>query len=397
MVQDSGEHTREGKASETNLGERISRRRVLGSSAVLGGITIAGCLGNGDDDEAENGDDPGNGDDDDNGNGNGNGEADDVQVAIISSDAGFGDNAFNDNALAGLEEAADDFGVEVTQVEETETAQFAARQEDLAADGSYDLIVMVGFQHWEGLSENAEQYPDQYWMLINDHVEGADNVSGWIEMNNEMSFLAGVAAGTLTQEEIEHGDSSTDPDESVVGFAGGDEIDLIEAFEQSYIEGVEWVDDSIDVLTGYGGSFSDSEAVNEVASSQFDDGADIVWHAAAAAGAGAFSAAQENDRFALGVDTDQSVGDEQYADVILGSAIKALNEATYMVTEAVVEDQWEDVSGEQNLSVENEGIDFVVGQEFVGELPDSLDENLEAAKQAFIDDEIELSCGPTGC
>lgn len=376
-------------------GKGPSRRAVLASTGALGGIVIAGCLGDDDDngDDDDGADDDGAADDTETDDENGEGG----QVAIISSDAGFGDNAFNDNALAGLQDAEDDFGIEITQVEETETANFAARQEDLAADGSYDLIVMVGYQHYEGLVENAEAYPDQYWMLINDHVEGADNVSGWIEMNNEMSFLAGVAAATLTQEEIEHGDSSTEPDEATVGFAGGEDIDLINAFEQSYIEGVEWVDEDVEVLTGYGGSFSDTEALSDVASSQFDDGADIVWHAAAAAGAGAFSAAQDNDRFALGVDSDQSEGDEQYADVILGSAIKDLREATYMVTEATLEDDWDSVSGEQNLSIEQGTIDFIVGQEFEGELPDSLDENIEDGKQAIIDGDVELTCGPTGC
>ena len=147
-------------------------------------------------------------------------------------------------------------------------------------------------------------------MLINDHVEGADNVSGWIEMNHEMSFLAGVAAGTLTRHEIENAGSSTNPSESVVGFVGGEDIDLINAFETSYIEGAEWVNDDVEVLTGYGGSFSDTSAANDVAASQIDDGADIVWHAASAAGAGAFSAAQDGDRFGLGVDVDQSLTEE---------------------------------------------------------------------------------------
>ncbi len=353
-------------------GTALTRRSVLASGAGLGGIALAGCLGDEDGNNV-------------------------TQIAIISSDAGFGDNAFNDNSLDGLEQAAEEYDIEITTVEETEEAQFPARQEDLAADGSYDLIVMVGYQHHEGLVDHADAYPDQYWMLINDHVEGAENVSGWIEMNNEMSFLAGVAAGTLTHEEVDHAESSTDPDESTVGFAGGQDIDLINAFEQSYIEGVEWVNDEIEVLTGYGGSFSDPTGVNDVATSQFDDGADIVWHAAAAAGVGAFTAAEEANRFALGVDADQSITQEEYADVILGSAIKALDEATYMVAEAVVEDRWEDVSGEQNLSIENDGIDFVIGQEFEGQLPDSLEENLEEAKQAFIDGEIDLTCGPTGC
>lgn len=352
-------------------GTALNRRNVLTASAsVLGAAAISGCLGGGE---------------------GGN------QFAIISSPAGFDDNAFNDNALEGLEEAADEYDYEVNAVEETEEANYESVQAELAEQGTNDVIVLVGFNHLDALETNAAEYEDQLWMLINDHIDGQDNVSGWIEMNNEMSFLAGVAAGTLTGEDVSYDGSSTDPDGDIVGFVGGEDMDLIHAFEQSYIEGVDWVDSQVEVLTGYGGSFSDTSAAADVAGSQIDEGADIVWHAASAAGAGVFQAAQENDVFGLGVDVDQSITEEQYSDVILGSAVKALNEATYEVASAVAEDDWESVSGEQNLSIEQGGIDFVVGQEFEGDLPDSLSQNLEDAKQAIIDGEVELTCGPTGC
>ncbi len=348
----------------------VNRRTVLaGGAAVLGATALAGCL------------------DDDDGT---------QSVAIISSPAGFDDNAFNDNAAEGLNQAADEFGISVSTVEETEEAQYESVQADVAESG-FDLIVCVGDNHTGPLETNAFEYPDQNWMLINNVIEDADNVSGWIEMNNEMSFLAGVVAGIMTNEEFEHGDSATDPDEAIVGFVGGEDIPLINAFEQSYIESVEWVNDDVDVLTGYAGSFSDTGAANDVASSQIDDGADIVWHAASAAGAGAFSAAQDNDRFAIGVDVDQSVTEDQYQDVILGSAVKALNEATYQVAESVVEGTFDEQVGEQNLSIAQESIDFVVGQAFEGELPDVVEDELAAARQGFIDGEIELTCGPTSC
>ncbi len=349
----------------------VDRRAFLASAAAVGAVGLAGCA---DDDAGA-----------------------EYNAAIISSPAGFDDNAFNDNARDGLREAAEEYDLEINDVEETEEAEYESVQAELAEQDLYDVIVMVGQQHYDPLVNNSGEYPDQNWMLINDHVEGADNVSGWIEMNHEMSFLAGVAAGTLTTEDIEHGDSSTNPSESVVGFVGGEDIDLINAFETSYIEGVEWVNDDAEVLTGYGGSFSDTSAANDVASSQIDDGADIVWHAASAAGAGAFSAAQSNDRFALGVDVDQSITEDQYSDVILGSSVKALNEATYDVVTAAMDGDWGSVSGERNLSIEQGGIDFITGQEFDGELPAVLDENLEDAKDAFIAGEIELTCGPTGC
>ncbi|MDR5674178.1 BMP family ABC transporter substrate-binding protein [Halalkaliarchaeum sp. AArc-GB] len=349
----------------------MNRRQVLAAGGgVLGTTLIAGCLGE-------------------------EGEGD--EFAIVSSPAGFDDQAFNDNAREGLERAAEEHGYEVNAVEETEEAEYQSVQAELAEQGRYGVIVLVGFNHLDALETNAPEYSEQNWMLINDHIEGQDNVSGWIEMNNEMSFLAGVAAGVLTTEDITHDGSSTDPDGTTVGFVGGEDIDLINAFEQSYIEGVEWVNDDVEVLTGYGGSFSDTSAAQDVAESQIDDGADIVWHAASAAGRGVFAAAQNADRFALGVDVDQSVTAEQYSDVILGSAVKALDEATYQVGSAVAEDDWDSVSGEQNLSIEQGGIDFVVGQDFEGGLPDALDEALDDARQAFIDGEIELTCGPTGC
>nr|WP_238392234.1 BMP family ABC transporter substrate-binding protein [Halorussus amylolyticus] len=316
-------------------------------------------------------------------------------MTIISSPAGFDDQAFNDNALEGLEDAADEWDIEINQVEETNQGNYAERQAD-AAEAGPDLIVLVADQHTDPLEENAPEYSDVNWMLINNVVD-EPNVSGWIEMNHEMSFLAGVGAGTLTQEEIEHEGSSTNPDENIVGFVGGEEIPLIEAFEVSYIQGVEWVDDSIEVLTGYGGSFSDPSGVNDQAVSQIDSGADIVWHAAAAAGEGAFQAADDNDRFAIGVDSDQSVAFDSYQDVILGSAIKALNEATYEVAGAVVNDEWDSVQGEQNLSTEQGGIDWVTGQAFDGDMPDSLDQNIQDAKDAISNGEIDFECGPTGC
>ncbi|WP_232819734.1 BMP family lipoprotein [Haloprofundus halophilus] len=329
------------------------------------------------------------------GGGGGGGGGAEYQMTIISSPAGFDDQAFNDNALSGLEDAAEEWDIDVNQVEETNQGAYAERQAD-AAEAGPDLIVLVADQHTDPLQENAPEYPDVNWMLINNVVE-EPNVSGWIEMNHEMSFLAGVGAGTLTQEEIEHEGSSTNPDESTVGFVGGEEIPLIEAFEVSYRQGVEWVDDSIEVLTGYGGSFSDPSGVNDQAVSQFDSGADIVWHAASAAGEGAFQAADDNNRFAIGVDSDQSVAFDSYQDVILGSAIKALNEATYEVAGAVVNDEWDSVQGEQNLSTEGGQIDWVTGQAFDGNMPDSLDQNIQDAKDAIVNGEIDFECGPTGC
>lgn len=352
----------------------MKRRNYLRAfGASVGFSALAGCIGGSDD-----------------------GDESETQIAIVSSPAGFDDNAFNDNALMGLQEADEEYGIEINTVEETEVANYESVQSNLADGGTHDLIVLVASEHLSALEQNAASYPDQNWMLINEHV-GEPNVSGWIEANHEMSFLGGVLAGTMTSEELESEGSATEPGEAHVGFVGGEDTNFINAYEQSFIEGAEWVNENIEVSTGYGGSFSDTSAAANVANSIYDSGADIIYHAASAAGAGVFSAAQSQGRFAVGVDVDQSETESEYQDVIIGSAVKFLNEATYEVAEAVVNDDFDSVAGNNELTTEDGGIDVVVGQAFEGELPEVVNENIENAKQAITDGDAEITCGPTGC
>ncbi|WP_114578299.1 BMP family protein [Saliphagus sp. LR7] len=359
-------------------GSRIDRRTLL-ATALSGTTATAGCLAGAG-----------------SGLGEDSGEERVDEVAMVSSPAGFDDDAFNDEALAGLQEAASEYGFGIRTIQATQPERYESVQADAAEEG-HDLVVCASDYHTDALSTNAATYPDQNWMLINNAIQGADNVSGWIERNDQLSFLAGVVAGTMTGERFHHNRYRTDPESATVGFVGGEESDLLRAFERSYVEGARWANEDVEVLSGYGGSFEDPAGADRVASAQIDDGADVVWHAAAGAGEGVFAAADRRGRFALGVDTDQSVAVEEYADVILGSAVKAVDSATYRVAKAVVEDEFEEVVGERTLSVANGGVGFVVGREFEDRLPEGVLEAVGDAEDALEEGRVDLSCGPTGC
>jgi len=326
---------------------------------------------------------------------------DQFSMAIISGPGGFGDNAYNDFSLQGLEEAAEEFDGEVDTVT-GEIGEYESIQRDVAQAG-HDLIVCVGFFQADALRTNATEFSDQYWMLINQGLFDEDgnhfeNVAGYVWANHEMSYQAGVAAGTMTTRDFTVGDVSTDPDGAVVGFVGGEDSALINAFERAYVAGVEWANDSVDVLTGYAGSFEDPSAGQEVADSQINEGADIVYHAAAGTGPGIFEAAQASDRFAIGVDSDQSVTLSQFSDVIMGSAVKFMNVGTFEVAEAVYNDNWEEVGGQESvLGLAEDAVAFVEGQDIGPELPDVVFDNLEEAKQEIVDGEIDVPCEATGC
>jgi basic membrane protein A len=399
----NGESTGDSESTDriASAAGRVKRRRVLSGAAVLGGAAFAGCLsgsgGDGGDDEDDGGDDGGSdGSDSDGGDGNGGGDT--TNVAIISSSAGFGDQAFNTLALQGLQSAAEEYDIAIQQVEETSPSNYESTQADLASSTSpnYDLIVLVGYQHAPALQTNASEYSDQNWMLINSHVD-QPNVAGRIWANHEMSYLAGVAAGTMTTRDFSYDDSSTDAGSAHIGFVGGVDGPLINAFEEAYKAGAKWVNSDVEVDVGYVGNYQDTQTANNIASSHYDAGADIVYQAAAAAGEGVFPAAQNANRFAIGVDADQSVTLSDYQDVIMGSAVKFINEGTRSVAAAVAQDDFASVAGREVLGLEEEAVEFVPGQAIGPELPDAVQQNVDEATQAIVDGDITVPCSASGC
>src|SRR5438477_73923 len=91
---------------------------------------------------------------------------------------------------------------------------------------------------------------------------------------------------------------------------GGMDNPLIRRFAMGYEAGAKNINPQITVMVNYVGVTS--EAWNnppkgkELALSQYDSGADIIFAAAGASGLGVFDAAEERSRFAIGVDANQN-------------------------------------------------------------------------------------------
>ncbi|MFP9190531.1 BMP family lipoprotein [Natronosalvus vescus] len=366
----------------------MQRRSFLASVGVGTTAGIAGCLV-GDDDGNGNGN--GNGDDDDgNGNGNGNGNGDagaDITVGIIYSTGGLGDESFNDMAHAGIQQAEDDFGITSQEAEPDSPADMNQMQRQFANDEDIDLVCCIGFDHETDLVENAEEFDDTRFALVDAVVE-ADNVSNYIFREHEGSFQVGHLAGLLSTSEYAHGGGETNPDQAEVGFVGGEEIALIERFEAGYKAGAQYADEDIETPSAYAGSWNDPSTGQEIATSMYDGGADVVYHAAGGTGGGVFEAAQSAGRFAIGVDDDQSISAEASSDVIVASMVKRVDTAVYESIETVINDEFE--GGLNDLGLEEEGVSAVIGQDFEGELPEDIVDALAESRQAIIDGDINV-------
>jgi len=373
----------------------LDRRRFIRGVGAAGVVTLAGCSGNGGDggDGGSDGSDggTGGGDGGTDGGGSDGGDGDGTtNIGIVYAAGGLGDGSFNDQAEAGIQNAADEFDIEFREAQPESPSEFGNAQRQFARSTSpeYDLVCCIGFLQADPLSETAAEYPDQQFMIVDEAVD-ADNVASYMFAEEEGSFLVGHLAGALTTMDFEAGAGATSGDSTNVGFVGGVESPLIKRFEAGYGAGVTHASDDVDVQSAYVGGFDDPSGGKEAALSMYNSGADIVYHAAGNTGTGVFQAAQEEGKFAIGVDRDQSITLESFSDVILASMVKRVDTAVYNSVEATVNNSLD--SGETTaLALEDDGVAAVYGQELGSEIPQDIKDAIADARQGIIDGDIDV-------
>ena len=122
-------------------------------------------------------------------------------VAMATDVGGLGDKSFNDGSHAGLQKAADEFGLEARVVESKQQTDYIPNLSGLAEDGA-KIVFAVGFLMAEAVVEAANNYPDNYFAGIDiwlDPEKAPKNALGLLFKEQESGYLAGVVA-VLTHE-----------------------------------------------------------------------------------------------------------------------------------------------------------------------------------------------------
>ncbi|AFK19185.1 BMP family ABC transporter substrate-binding protein [Haloferax mediterranei ATCC 33500] len=319
------------------------------------------------------------------------GSAPAANVGMVYALGGLGDKSFNDAAKRGIEQAKTELGIEYQEAQPSASEEFPQYQRRFAQSTSpdYDLVSCIGFAQKSALKETAPNFPDQKFMLVDDKLPELDNVASYVFREEQGSFQVGYLAGLLTTQEFAAGAGETTPDKKRVGFVGGVDAPLIKKFQAGYEAGVKHADEEITVDVAYAGSFSDSAKGKEIAVSMYDKGADIVYHAAGATGLGVFEAAEEKGKFAIGVDSDQSVTEPKYADVILASMVKRVETPVFTSVGNVVNDEFKGGSV-TTLGLEEDGIAAVYGNELGSEIPQEVKDKLTKSRESIIAGDIEV-------
>ena len=326
------------------------------------------------------------------GGGGGGGGASDIKVGLSLDIGGLGDQSFNDAANAGLEQAIDEGLVteENTQINEA-NASGSNRGEnvELLAEEGFNLVVANGFAFSPDIDELAPQFPDVNFAVTDGFAGEADNVTNMTFKEHEGSFLMGVAAAMKSEA-------------GTIGFLGGQEgTGLIERFQAGYEAGAQAVDPNIEILVEYIGddvtAFNEPTKGEALSNKMYDAGADIIYHAAGASGAGLFKAAVDQDKLAIGVDQDQSLtASPEQQKVILTSMLKRVDTAVFNVIQQVAEDNFQ--PGSITLGMAEEGVDYAVNEFNDNEdlLSQDIQAEIEKYKQQIIDGEITVPDKPEG-
>ncbi|MDD5766042.1 MAG: BMP family ABC transporter substrate-binding protein [Candidatus Marinimicrobia bacterium] len=245
----------------------------------------------------------------------------------------LGDQSFFDSAQRGLDKAEDELGIESKTIEAgPDDTQWEAALTDAANDEDYDILIAGSYQMNTFLQQVAPRHPDKKFIIFDAPVDydtyDCENVYSIVYKQNEGSYLAGVYAAAMTTQKIDGINS-----QAIIGCIGAQEIPVILDFILGYEQGAKDTNPNIQIIRSFADGWSNPTLGKQIALTQYNQGADIIFQIAGGTGEGVFEAAVEDTHFALGVDSDQALAiestDPAQAAHILTSMMKNIDNSLY--------------------------------------------------------------------
>lgn len=312
----------------------------------------------------------------------------DYKVAMVTDVGGVDDKSFNQSAWEGLQEWGKDNdlskGNGFDYYQSGSESDYVSNLEQSVTDG-YNLVFGIGYALHDAIEEVADSNTDTNFVIIDDVVEGKDNVMSVGFADNEAAYLAGVAAAKTTKT-------------NKVGFIGGVEGEVITRFEKGFIAGVQSVNKDIKVEVQYAGSFGDAAKGKTIAAAQYASGADVIYQAAGGTGTGVFNEAKsENETrneadkvWVIGVDRDQEAEgnytskDKKESNFVLASTLKEVGATVKLISEDAKNGNFP--GGEtKRYGLADAGVDLAMTN-----LSEDAQKAVEEAKEAILNGDVTV-------
>lgn len=307
----------------------------------------------------------------------------------------LGDKSFFDSANQGLQKLKDEVGADVFDFKVEQMGATAADEPkwtptllDYCESGEYDVIIIGTWQMIEGLADAAEQFPDQKFMFFDETFDFTSgdykNIYNVLYKQNEVSFLVGAAAAMMTTDKSL---PMVNPEDKMIGFLGGMENPIINDFLLGYIQGAKYVEPDVKVAIAYVGNFYDSAVGKDLALVQYQNGADVGYNVAGAAGLGQIDAAADAKKYAFGVDSDQAALLPEKADYIPTSALKNVGNSLYRAINLDMEGKLE-YGVAESLGFAEGGVNLVKDAHYEGMLSEEIRTKIDELEAKIISGEI---------
>jgi basic membrane protein A len=246
-------------------------------------------------------------------------------VALISDIGKFNDRGFNQNQLLGLNRAKNKLGVTALAKQSNSVSDYIPNMTS-AVRQKASLIIAAGFLLSDSTATMAKKFPDTHFAITDYPVEAAPfadkkgkplftNVEGLTYAANEAGCLVGVLAAKMAQK----------MGTKTIGAVGGLKIPPVDIWIAGYKKCAQMAVPGTKVLVGYSQDFVAQDKCKTVAENQIAQGAQVLFQVAGGCGIGTLKAADEANKWGIGVDVDQYA----LAKRVLTSGVKRVDNGVY--------------------------------------------------------------------
>lgn len=321
------------------------------------------------------------------------GASDKPLKVVYLCNGNLGDKGFNDSAASGMQMLADKMGAEVKTIEMgRDETSYEGNYLDVS-EQDWDMIVSGTWSVKELAQDIAAEFPDKNYLIFDVSVDRdvvtEGNMMGVNYYSNQAAFLSGVLAAKM----LDSGDAKIDPSKKILGFVGSMDTSNINDFLVGYLEGVQYVDPEIKVVTSYVGSFEDVSKCMEMTTQLYNQGAQVVYAPASQSILGAVTATQKSDKYLIACDQDLYAelkdSDPELAANVISSSLKNVGESIYTSVKGWSEGTMS-LDQDYILGLDSGAVGLAKNENYTKLVPEDIQKFIDETEQKVISGDITV-------
>ena len=247
------------------------------------------------------------------------------EIVIVTGIGSINDKSFNNASLQGIKKYAEKNNISYKHYQSKEEISGSYLDTiDLAVEMGAKIIITPGYSFKNVIYVAQDKYPETMFILIDGQPQDNTDTSFRIEKNVLSIYYAEEQSGFLA------GYATVKDGFTKLGFMGGAPMPPVIRYGYGFVQGAEYAAkaleiDNVEIQYTYIGNFDETLETEELASSWYQNGTEVIFACGGKIGNSVMTAAEENYSYVIGVDVDQYTESGS----VITSAIKMLEESIY--------------------------------------------------------------------